>query len=681
MSVCVGGDRFSGEGVAIMTGVQALVRLPLEQRRADERAGLDTAAFISGYPGSPLGGYDLELERNAKLLAAHRIVHRPAVNEELAATAVMGSQRAHLLPEARHEGVVGYWYGKAPGLDRAGDAMRHGNYGGVARTGGALALVGDDPTAKSSTIPSASEATLAALLMPVLYPGDVQEVLDLGLHGVAMSRCAGVWVGLKMTVNIADGWGIGPRRRRSRAAAPGAGDGRRTRARARPDADLPRRQSARDGALPRGRRGSTPRWPTRAPTRSTGSPAHAAGDRHRHRRGRQVVLRPAPGAARPRARRGRPRRARRPPAAPADAVYPLDGELRAGVRRRARGDSRARGEAAVRRAAWSRRSSTSWTGARSSSASATRTAHRWSPNEGELDADVIAQIVGARQIGWAELPSVDARLKRLRAGPRRRAPRGDANAVLLLGLSAQLIAEGARRRARSAGIGCHGMVVLMRGEEDGVGNVVGLTQMGGEGAQWIGQAPFTDVEHIIQNIGDGTFSHSGSLAIRAAVAAGVNITYKLLWNAHVSMTGGQHAGGATSVPRVSEALLAEGVAKVIVTTDDPEPAGPASCPQGCRCWGRDRIVEAQRALAEVRRRHRPDPRPGVRRRAAARAQARARAEPAHAHVHQRARVRGLRRLRGEVQLPVGAARSRPSSGARPEIHQASCNKDYSCLQG
>ena len=186
MSVCVGGDRFSGEGVAIMTGVQALVRLPLEQRRADERAGLDTAAFISGYPGSPLGGYDLELTRNAKLLAAHRIVHRPAVNEELAATAVMGSQRAHLLPQARHEGVAGYWYGKAPGLDRAGDAMRHGNYGGVARTGGALALVGDDPTAKSSTIPSASEATLAALKHQ--FAGRPPDTAEENIQ----SRCRGV---------------------------------------------------------------------------------------------------------------------------------------------------------------------------------------------------------------------------------------------------------------------------------------------------------------------------------------------------------------------------------------------------------------------------------------------------------------------------------------------------------
>ena len=182
-------DKFTVElGKIYLTGVQALVRLPLVQRRADLARGLNTATFISGYPGSPLGGYDLELQRRRAMLTEHHVVHTMGVNEELAATSVMGSQLAQQLPEPKYDGVIGMWYGKANGFDRAMDSLRQANLCGTTRTGGALALVGDDPTAKSGRTPGGSGDAAAAPVMPMLYPGAVQEVLELGLHGIARSR-------------------------------------------------------------------------------------------------------------------------------------------------------------------------------------------------------------------------------------------------------------------------------------------------------------------------------------------------------------------------------------------------------------------------------------------------------------------------------------------------------------
>ena len=201
-------DRYTAEsGQVQMTGVQALARLPVNILRSDGAAGLKTAVFISGYEGSPLGGYDLELQRHAGLLAEYDLVFQPGVNEELAATSVEGTQLAASLADARVEGVAGFWYGKSPGLDRASDALRHANLIGTHPKGGAVAFVGDDPAAKSSTVPGASEYLLADLGMPVLYPADPADVLDLGVHAVAMSRLSGLWVALKIATNVADSSG------------------------------------------------------------------------------------------------------------------------------------------------------------------------------------------------------------------------------------------------------------------------------------------------------------------------------------------------------------------------------------------------------------------------------------------------------------------------------------------
>ncbi|HEU4598216.1 MAG TPA: indolepyruvate ferredoxin oxidoreductase family protein, partial [Solirubrobacterales bacterium] len=201
-------DRYGlGEGLVFMTGVQALVRVLLDQHRADVRDGLRTASLVSGYQGSPLGGFDREVARLGELGGEHEIVLRPAVNEELGATAVWGSQLAATLPGPRFDGVVGVWYGKAPGVDRAADAIRHGNMVGTDPRGGVLALAGDDPACKSSTIPSASESLLAALRVPVLVPGSVQEALDFGRHAISCSRASGLWSALKVVTNVADAAG------------------------------------------------------------------------------------------------------------------------------------------------------------------------------------------------------------------------------------------------------------------------------------------------------------------------------------------------------------------------------------------------------------------------------------------------------------------------------------------
>ena len=203
------GDRFAADsGRFPLSGVQALIRLIVDVRRADLAQGLDTAAFVSGYEGSPLAGLDLELERREQLLAEHDIVFRPAVNEELAATAVQGTQLVAGHEDARVAGITGFWYGKSPGVDRASDALRHANLIGTHPRGGAVAFVGDDPAAKSSTVPGASEFLLADLGMPVLYPADPQDIVDLGRHAVAMSRASGLWVALKIVATVADGVGL-----------------------------------------------------------------------------------------------------------------------------------------------------------------------------------------------------------------------------------------------------------------------------------------------------------------------------------------------------------------------------------------------------------------------------------------------------------------------------------------
>ena len=659
-----------------MTGVQALVRLGLDQRAGDVRRGLNTGMLISGYPGSPLAGYDLELGRQAALLNENGIVHQMAVNEDLAATAIMGSQLAHTLPGARHEGVVGIWYGKAPGLDRSGDVMRHGNYGGVTEKGGVLAVVGDDPIAKSSTVPAASDATLAALLMPVLYPGDVQEVLDLGVHGIALSRCSGLWVGFKMAVNVADGWGtvdVGSDRVEP-VLVEAELDGHRYQHQpefvvlgsrvhalehsltyARLDAAI-KYSRANDlnritNWTSRDRLGIVAAGKTYFDLRQA---LHDLGlnDADLARVGVRVLH--------------------------VRMTYPFDGEL---IRGFAEGldeiivleDKQPFVERFVKEELYNVDRAPRVVGKRDEHG---RPLARL---DLELDPEEIAQVVGTRISSYTDLPSVGERLRQLKARKAIRPLEVARSPYFCSGCPHNSSLKAPEDSLVGGGIGCHGMVQLMRGPEDGVGRVVGMTQMGGEGAQWVGQAPFTDDRHIFQNIGDGTLHHSGSLAVRAAIAAGVNVTYKLLWNSHVSMTGGQPVIGARSIPDAAAELIAEGAQRVIVTTEDPK-RWANGLPAGVEAWDRSRMLEAQEVLAAV--------------------------EGVTVLIHDQECAAELRRKRkrGKVEEPAlrvfinervceGCGDCGVKSnclsvqpvdtefGRKTQIHQASCNKDLSCLDG
>lgn len=596
-------DRYlSRGGRAFMSGVQALARIPIEQLRLDRDAGLNTAAFISGYQGSPLGGFDQEVARAARLVPDLPVVCRPAVNEELGATAVMGSQLAAEQAEMKYDGVVGIWYGKAPGLDRAGDALRHAAFAGTSRYGGAVALVGDDPSAKSSTLPSSSDATLVDLHMPILYPGNVQEVLDLGVHAVALSRMTGAWSSMKIVAAVADGTStvdltagrvlpVIPD-----LAPPGSVDGEPYVHH--PDAmllaprtldleydfrvvrsELIRRYAAANG-LNRPTVNPGDAWIGLV---ASGYTYHQLLDAL-HRLGFESEQDIADAGIR---------------LLHMQMPVSFDGEV---VRRFARGlseivvveEKNPTLELLVKDALYNLADRPAVLGKRHPDGRVLM------KETSILDADAIVD--GLRERLAVRL---DDRMRRL-APPRERVliPVTDV-------ARAPYFCSGCphNRSTRTpdgslvgAGIGCHTMVLLM--DDDRLGDISGITAMGGEGAQWIGMSPFVDRTHFFQNLGDGTFFHSGQLAIQAAVAAGVNITYKLLYNGTVAMTGGQDAVGAVAVPQIVTALLAHGVADVLITTEDRsryDGVDLGSGPNGpVLVWDRTRLVEAQERLAAIR---------------------------------------------------------------------------------
>ena len=555
-------DKYTLEqGEVYLSGIQALVRLPLEQRMRDAAAGLDTAGFVSGYRGSPLAGLDQQIASAKRHYARHGVVFRPGLNEELAATAVWGSQQTGLHPGARHEGVFGLWYGKAPGVDRAADALRHANAAGTARRGGVLLVAGDDHACKSSSYPTQSELLMQHLEIPVLSPASIQEVLDFGLLGWAMSRFAGVWVSLIALTDLMDGSAgvrVGPDR--ASIALPG-------------DVVLPR-----DGVHIR------------------------AGDdpRAQEQRLREIKLPAAIAFARA---NGLDRLV-------VDCERPRLAIVASG---KAYVDTRqALADLGLDDAT-----------ARAIGLRLVKVGLTW-----PLDAATLrGWLAGCEQVLVVEekRPVIESQIREiLYALPDARRPRvlgkRDARGAPLLSavldLDAAKIADAivhvlppdvatdglddhaARLAARSSapllgvtvaertpffcsgcphnrstelpegsralvGIGCHYMVQWMDRDSDH------FSQMGGEGAAWLGQAPFTDEPHVFANLGDGTYSHSGSLAIRAAVAAGVRITYKLLYNDAVAMTGGQQVEGAPDVPRITRQLAAEGVGCIVIVAEDP----------------------------------------------------------------------------------------------------------------
>ncbi|MGH9021949.1 MAG: indolepyruvate ferredoxin oxidoreductase family protein, partial [Acidimicrobiia bacterium] len=487
-------DRYrQEEGIVFLTGVQAIVRFLLDQRGADRLAGIDTAGFVSGYPGSPLAGLDLELERQKGLLSAAGVIHRPGVNEELAATAVEGSQLVQGYSGARHQGVFGVWYGKAPGLDRATDAIRHANLMGTHTRGGVLALVGDDPTAKSSTVPSASEGGMCDLGLPVLYPADPQEMLDFAFHAIAMSRSCGLWAGMKVATNVADGMGsveVGcgrvrpvlpeltldgrPYQHRPNGHVLGAVLMEMERSLIEARLEGARRYGA-ENHLNRVVASSPADWMGIVAAGKTYLDVRQAllgmglDDEVLARHGIRLL------------KLGMP--------------FPLDEAL---VRRFGAGlreivvveEKRPFVELFVKDALYGVTDRPTVVGRRD---------ERGGPllsGAGELDPDAIAIALGPRLLAGHQIPSVQARLDGLTRLEHLAQESTAAGAVLrrtayfCSGCPHNRSAQVPDGALVGGGIGCHGMVLLMSPRQ--VGEVIGLTQMGGEGAQWIGMAPFTE---------------------------------------------------------------------------------------------------------------------------------------------------------------------------------------------
>ncbi|MBI4013925.1 MAG: indolepyruvate ferredoxin oxidoreductase family protein [Candidatus Rokubacteria bacterium] len=660
-------------GRVFLSGIQALVRLPLDQHRADTRRGLDTATLICGYRGSPLGGFDLTLERNAALLREHQVLFISGVNEDLGATAVFGSQLAHLFPKPKHDGVLGMWYGKAPGVDRSGDIFKHANFAGVGRYGGVLALAGDDPQAKSSTLPTHSEVAFYDALMPVLFPGNVQDILDLGRLGFELSRYAGLWVGFKIVTDVADGVGtaeVAPDRIVVRD--PGFLYEGRPWERGEPQLTLPPLTLAMEREIHYGRleaaRGFAAanglnRITVATPEAWLG--IVAAGKAYDDLRQALADL----GLDEAALRRYGIRLLK------LGMLFPLEPGI---VREFARGleellvveEKRGFAELLIRDVLYDLAAHPRVVGKRDEQG------RPLVPADGELDADAIARIVGGRLEPRVALDSVRVRLAVLEAVRERHAPPILTRQPFFCSgcphNRSTVVPEGS---FAAAGIGCHGLALAMDR------HVVGITQMGGEGVQWVGLAPFTETPHLFQQLGDGTFFHSGSLAIRQAVAAGTHITFKILYNSAVAMTGGQDAAGAVPVPELTRQLDAEGVRRILVLTDEPEkyPRDARWAP-GVVVWHRDRLDEAQRVLREI---------PGVtalvydQRCAAEKRRLRKRgklADPAMRVVVNEAVCEGC----GDCGTKSNCLSVHPVEtefGRKTQIHQSSCNKDYSCLLG
>jgi indolepyruvate ferredoxin oxidoreductase len=661
------------EGEFFFTGVQALVRVPFEQLRADRRAGLRTAGFVSGYPGSPLGGYDREILAQRTLLDELGIVIQPGLNEELAATAVMGSQVASAMPTAKFDGVVGVWYGKHPGVDRASDAIRHAAYGGASAAGGVLCLAGDDPSSKSSSLPCASEFTLADLHVPVLSPGTIQELLDFGRHGIALSRSSGLWAGLKVVTAVADGSGNGTvDADRIHPVNPAIEyQGKPYVPSGRPLAMLASvviEQEIYEARLPLARMYAEQNAGLNEITVDPGDAwlgIVAGGRTYYEVRAALELL-----GLSERDLRGFGIRLLR-----LGMLYPLDGRL---LRRFAKGlreivvveEKRPFLEAAIKEALYGMSDAPAITGKSDPRGAALV------PAAGALDAKALVEPLRRRlaeRIDPGRLShSYSGTGRRLLPIAQSRTPYFCSGCPHSTGTKAP---EGAWV---GAGIGCHGMAPVM--DSSRVGDVVVSAQMGGDGTPWLGIAPFVEKDHLIQNIGDGTYFHSGQLAVRAAIAAGSHMTYKILYNAAVAMTGGQDAQGAMPVPALAASLLLEGVNRVIITTDDTGKYRHTRLPRGVRVLPRSKIVQAQEELRLV---------PGV-----------------TVLIHDQQCAAELRRdrKRGKVAEPparvivndrvcegcgdcgrksncLSVQSVQTEFGSKTKIHQSSCNKDYSCLDG
>ncbi len=549
------------EGRAFITGVQALIRILLDQRRLDEQVGLRTAGFVSGYRGSPLGGLDQQAQRAAAHLAQADVVFKEGLNEDLAATAVWGSQQVNLFPGARYDGVFGLWYGKAPGVDRSGDVFKHANFAGTWPKGGVLAVAGDDHSCKSSTLPSQSEFAFQDCEMPVLAPADVQEVLDYGLAGLAMSRFTGLWTGFIALADTMDsGMTIDVSLNRHRFVLPqtfvipSGGLGIRTK-----DQPLEKERRLRHHKLPAAlawaKANQIDRTVITAPYPRLGivCQGQAYRDVIEAFSAMGISLEQAAHLGVCLYKVGMP--------------WPLEPS---GLRRFATGletlmvieHRRALVEPQARAVLYDLPD---------------RERPRIIGKQDERGQPLLAEI-GALSVAEIALAIFD----RLPEGPHQARALAYLKRVSAASIAAVTLASDQQRKpffcsgcphnsstrlpegSRAlAGIGCHYLASFADPNTDMT------SQMGGEGLSWVGSAPFTDADHIFANLGDGTYNHSGSLAIRAAIAAGATLTYKLLFNDAVAMTGGQKTESGFNPAQITRQLAAEGVVRTVIVADDP----------------------------------------------------------------------------------------------------------------
>ena len=646
------------EGTVMLSGTEALARLPLEQRQRDARHGLNTGGFICGYRGSPLGTYDLELWRIQQRLVAANVRFQPGINEDLAATAVWGTQYVNLYPGATVDGVFGIWYGKTPGVERSADALHHANTAGTSPTGGVLALAGDDHAAKSSSRTGQSELQLKSSGIPILYPSNVQEILDYGLHGIAMSRFSGCWIALKLATDVVETSsevqvGAMPEVVLPAIDAPPGG------LHIRPN-ESPQEMEARlfDHKLPAVlayvRANGINRVELDPPNARFG--IVSAGKSWGDVRGALTMLDLDDAAAAAAGIR----------LLKIGMTWPLEPEL---VTRFAEGlerilvveekmpfleeqvkallfDSPAAGRVRV-------------------VGKTVRPGDGGLPLAGEMAPQVVAQAIAA--LTGLPLSSAGA-LQAAPAGPVRMpnfcsgCPHN----------TSTVVPEGSRAMA---GIGCHGMAMWIRPDSTGT-----ITHMGGEGMLWVGQSPFTAEKHVFVNIGDGTFFHSGSLALRQAVAARTRITYKVLFNGYVSMTGGQPHDGDLTVKKVIDIARAEGVSRIVVVADDPGRYRDAPPPAGIPVRPRTELDEVQRELrefegvsvlvydqacaTEMRRQRKKDPTLDI---------------PKRTWIHPEV-CEGC----GDCGVKSNCMSVEPLEtelGRKRRINQSTCNKDFSCVQG
>ncbi|MGD9881858.1 MAG: indolepyruvate ferredoxin oxidoreductase family protein [Reyranella sp.] len=660
-------------GRVYLTGTQALVRLPMMQRQRDQAAGLNTAGYISGYRGSPLGGFDQALWQAKRFIKNNHIEFQPGVNEDLAATAIWGTQQIHLYPGARYDGVFGMWYGKGPGVDRSGDALKHANYAGTAPNGGVMALAGDDHMAKSSTTAHQSEPAFMAAGIPVIHPAGVQEYLDLGLHTFAMSRYSGLWVGFKIISETADSSAsvhVDPHRIEIRTPTDFAlppdgvhirwpddwlGQERRTFVVKQPaalaywranrlDRLMMGEADARFGVVTVGKSYLDVRqaledlgiddaeakrlgiavykvalvWPLE----TDGATAFALGKRE------VLVVEEKRAIIEPQLK---------------DALFNAPADRRPVVV----GKTDERGQKLLK-------------------------------SDGELTPYEIATALVAR-FGLDSL-SVHTRQRfetlQRRTGRQIRNEAGLARVPYFCSgcphNSSTKVPEGSMAMA---GIGCHTLAIGMDR------NTKTFTHMGAEGAPWVGARHFSDMPHVFQNMGDGTYFHSGYLAVRQAVAANACITYKILYNDAVAMTGGQPHDGNVRPWTISQQVHAEGVRRIALVSDEPDkyPAGTEWAP-GVTFHHRSALDEVQRSLrewkgvsvliydqtcaAEKRRRRKRGTFP----------------DPARRAFINQTVCEGC----GDCSVQSNCLSVVPVEtefGTKRAIDQSSCNKDFSCLDG